>query len=77
MQVVGLWKPANLCKSGHTLGSTVCTGTLWRVMATGRDLIAGEVGDNYMRPTSGPGKAIVTKRIQNFSATLIHHGDDD
>jgi hypothetical protein len=46
-------------------------------MVTGRDLIAGEVGDNYMWPTSGPGKAIVTKRIQNFSATLIHHGDDD
>jgi len=37
----------------------------------------GEVGDNYMRSASGPGKAIVTKTNQNFSATLIHHDDGD
>jgi hypothetical protein len=37
----------------------------------------GEVGDNYMRSASGPEKAIVTKTIQNFYATLIHHDDAD
>jgi hypothetical protein len=37
MRVVELWKPVNLCKSGHMPGSTVYKGILWRGMATGQD----------------------------------------
>jgi len=47
MQVVGLWKPGNLCKSERRLGLMVYKGIPSGAMATGRDEKADGVEDNY------------------------------
>lgn len=49
MQVVGLWKPENLCKSERRLGLTVYKGIPLGAMATGRDEKVGGDGDNYKK----------------------------